>query len=114
MSRAPVKTTTQKHTVHFYPSYYFRAKEQDPIIDQMQTIMEKEGHKPGRIHELTGLSTSTLHNWFVKRKVRRPQYSSVAAFIRGHGYDLALIKTSHKANGNWTAEAPRILTNYRG
>lgn len=100
--------------VHYYPTYHFRPREQDPVIDQMQTLMEQEGHKPTKIHEMTGLSTSTLNNWFVKRKVRRPQYSSVAAFVRGHGYDLAFVKSSHKANGDWKATPPRIIMNFRG
>lgn len=99
-----------------YHTYHFRANEQDPIIDRMQTIMEDElGKGKGRftqIHEESGLSTSTLSNWFVSRTTRRPNYSSIAAFSRSLGYDLALIKVpgGNKANGKaWDAAMPRII-----
>src|SRR5947209_725871 len=66
--------------VTFYHTYRFRAEEQDPIVDKMQTIMEDEmgsiaKGRFGKIKELSGLSESTLHSWFVKRKTRRPQYA---------------------------------------
>jgi hypothetical protein len=104
-------TQQRKNVVHFYPTYHFRANEQDPVIDRMQTIMEDAGHKLGKIHEMSGLSTSTLSNWFTTRKTRRPMYSSIAAFARAHGYDVAFVKTGHKETGKtWEAKVPQIIT----
>lgn len=105
--------------VHFYHTYHFRADEQDPVIDRMRTIMDDEGEGDGKkgfakIHEACGLSTSTLGNWFTSCKTRRPQYASIAAFVRSFGYDVAFIKVGNKANGKpWGASPPKIITQFR-
>lgn len=101
-------------THHFYPTYFFREKEQDPIIDALQTIKEEAGHKLEQLHVMSGLSTTTMYNWFTKRKTRKPQYCSIVAFARAHGYDVTLVKTNRKLSGRWNATAPRIITNGSG
>lgn len=103
-----------------YNTYHFRANEQDPVIDRMQTIMEDEFGKGtkgtfSRVHEASGISTTTLSNWFSTRYTRKPQYASIVAFSRAMGYDVALIKTGNKANGKpWEAgEGPQIISRWR-
>lgn len=79
-----------------YKAYEFR--DHDPVIDQLHTMMDDEGLKAGKVAELSGLSTTTINNWF-NRKItpthkptKRPQFASVMAFTRSLGYDLRFVR----------------------
>ena len=59
-----------------YKSYNFTEK--DPIIDEIRTVVQQHGSTYKDIHEHSGVSTSTLTNWFTG-PTRRPQAASNAA-----------------------------------
>jgi transcriptional regulator with XRE-family HTH domain len=66
-----------------YKSYNFVDK--DPVIDRLRTMMAREGLKYSKISDLSGVSSTTMHNWF-EGKTKRPQYATVMAFVRALGY----------------------------
>jgi DNA-binding phage protein len=72
-----------------YTSYNFVDK--DPIIDKMRSMVKREGLKYGKISELSGVSATTMHNWF-EGKTRRPQYATVMAVVHALGYRVAYTK----------------------
>lgn len=72
-----------------YKSYSFVDK--DPIIDRIRTIVADEGESYADIHEMSGVSTSTLYAWF-DGDTKRPQYATVMAVARSLGYDMTLTK----------------------
>jgi hypothetical protein len=79
-----------------YTAYEF--KDHDPVIDQLHTMMDDEGLKASKVAALSGLSTTTINNWF-NRKItpshkptKRPQFASVMAFTRSLGYDLRFVR----------------------
>src|SRR5512141_1391354 len=75
-----------------YRTYNFIDK--DPVIDQMRTLLKDEGlmKKLELVHELSGVSTSTLKNWF-EGDTKAPQYRTIAAVITALGYKPAFEKT---------------------
>jgi DNA-binding phage protein len=80
--------------MQLYKTYSF--KEKDPIIDHMRTIVQDEGLKHSEIHALSGVSSTTLYNWF-EGETKRPQFATVMAVARSMGYDLKLVsKKSRK------------------
>jgi len=78
--------------VKIYRSYEFIDK--DPVIDQVKTMIEKERllKKPGIIHEISGVSRATIHNWFYG-ETRRPQYATVMAIAHSLGYQSGFRQT---------------------
>jgi transcriptional regulator with XRE-family HTH domain len=80
-----------------YKSYMF--KDKDPIIDRMRTILSDEGLKASEACELSGISPTTLHNWF-KGETRRPQFATVMALARSIGYDVQLVRPSRNVSGS--------------
>lgn len=80
-----------------YKSYSF--KDKDPIIDKMRTVLSDEGVKESEACELSGLSQSTLRNWF-HGETRRPQFATVMALARSVGYDLELVKSERRVTGS--------------
>lgn len=85
-------------------TYSWGSKDHDPIIDQMRTLVEDEGVSYKKVSELSGLSVTTLNNWFNrkitgKRKpTMRPQFSSVMAMTRSLGYDMQIVKTARRTS----------------
>lgn len=79
------KKATARGYLRPYKSYVFRAK--DPIIDTVRTITQDSGLTFKQIHEKSGVSTSTLYNWFHGR-TRRPQFCTVEATGRACGKTL--------------------------
>jgi DNA-binding phage protein len=68
-----------------YKSYMFRDK--DPVIDVLRTVKEDKKVKTTDISADSGVSTTTIHNWF-RGKTRRPQFATVAAVARAmHGIE---------------------------
>lgn len=74
-----------------YKSYMFREK--DPIIDALRTAVSDSQMTYTEIHADSGVSKSTIHNWF-GGKTRRPQFATVSAVARSLG------KTGIKWAGN--------------
>lgn len=78
-----------KRTLITYRTYSF--KEKDPIIDQLKTILADEKLSYQRVHELTGVSVSTLYGWFYG-STKRPQHATAMAVVRGAGWDYKLVR----------------------
>lgn len=72
-----------------YSSYQFRKDEQDPIVDKIRTIFEDHGKSIGDLAHGSGISNSTIRNWF-SGKTKRPQFATAAAAVRTMGYDFIL------------------------
>lgn len=106
-----------------YTSYDYKG-DHDPILDRMQELMAIEQLSYKKIHELTGLSVSTLHHWFKRKHTKsfkptmRPMFTSVMAYTRGLGYDLTIVKpqrnvsayTGIKFNRNVAAKADAAIS----
>jgi transcriptional regulator with XRE-family HTH domain len=73
--------------VKIYRSYEFIDK--DPVIGRIKEMIEKERllKKPGIVHELSGISTQTLHKWF-HGETRRPQHATIMAVALSLGYRM--------------------------
>lgn len=83
------KKPSAKRTINMYKSYSFVDK--DPIIDRLRTVLADEGETYAKINEMSGVSTSTLYNWF-DGPTQRPQFATVMAVARALGYDLTIAK----------------------
>jgi DNA-binding phage protein len=68
--------------VKLYNTYMFRDK--DPVIDYLRTAKKRAGCSNGQVARDSGVSATTLHNWF-DGKTRRPQFATVLAAARGIG-----------------------------
>ncbi|WLB66015.1 hypothetical protein QIH96_12985 [Bradyrhizobium japonicum] len=67
--------------------------DKNPVIDKVRTLVQDEGliKKLGIVHEISGVSTSTLDNWF-NGTTRSPQHATIAAVITSLGYREEFIK----------------------
>lgn len=74
-----------------YRTYSYIDK--NPVIDKVRTLVQDEGliKKLGIVHEISGVSTSTLDNWF-NGKTRSPQHATIAAVITSLGYQEEFVK----------------------
>lgn len=72
-----------------YRSYNFVDK--DPVIDRIRTIVKDEGLSYREIGVISGVSSTTLTNWF-DGETRRPQYATVAAVTGSLGYKQEFVK----------------------
>lgn len=87
---------SEKKGLKLYQSYMFRDK--DPVIDIMRTAIN--GEKFSAVSERSGVSATTLHNWF-HGTTRRPQFATVQAVARVVGMSFELQKqkqTSERIN----------------
>jgi transcriptional regulator with XRE-family HTH domain len=75
-----------------YRTYRFFDK--DPVIDEIRTLVRDEGlmKKLGIVHELSGVSTSTLENWF-NGGTKSPQNRTICAVTSALGYKRTWEKT---------------------
>lgn len=103
MAKAP-------RTTFHYPTYHFRANEQDPIVDAVRTVLADHDISFAKAAKGSGVSYSTLHSWFVKGKTRKPQYASTAAVLGFAGYELVIAPKRRGTNG--TARGPLILKRF--
>jgi DNA-binding phage protein len=78
-------------TLKLYKSYNFVDK--DPVIDQMRGIVK--GYKHSEVADKSGVSESTIYNWF-EGKTKRPQYATVMAVVRAMGYKQVWTKRRGK------------------
>jgi transcriptional regulator with XRE-family HTH domain len=79
----------KKGILHLYRSYSFTSK--DPVIDRIRTIVQDEGLSYKDIHIISGVSTTTMHNWF-EGETKRPQYATIAAVTSSLGYKQEFVK----------------------
>lgn len=94
VKRKPKKSAqTLGRTIKVYNSYRFVDK--DPIIDQIRTIVADSGETYKQIHEDSGVSTATMHNWFLGG-TKRPQFASVNAIARALGHELVFVPIKKK------------------
>ena len=95
-----------------YESYKWTG-DHDPIIDRMRTLVEDEGLSYAKVSELTGLSPTTLNNWFNRSRrgnrkpTMRPMFASVMAVTRGLGYDLAIVRPERKVSAGSNVKISR-------
>jgi transcriptional regulator with XRE-family HTH domain len=80
-------------SLKLYTSYNFVDK--DPVIDKVRTLVKREGLKYSEISALSGVTTSTMHNWF-EGKTRRPQYATVLAVVHALGYRSVFVRRGEK------------------
>lgn len=70
--------------IHIYRSYRFIDK--DPVIDALKTVVRGEEHlNDHRASVITGVSSTTFHNWF-EGGTRCPQNASATAAAGALGY----------------------------
>lgn len=72
--------------VRVYRTYRFIDK--DPVIDKMRTVLQDEGlfKKRHIVSKLSGVSSTTLANWF-DGDTKRPQHATIAAVATAVGYE---------------------------
>lgn len=77
--------------IRTYRTYNYIDK--NPVIDKVRTLIQDEGliKKLPVVHEISGVSTSTLDNWF-NGKTRSPQHSTICAVITSLGYQEEFVK----------------------
>lgn len=90
MANTPRKRGNGSGGLRLYRSYNF--VEKDPVIDELRTIDQKEGLSYSQIAWLSGLTATTIRNWF-EGDTRRPQNASIEAFARALGYRRKFEKT---------------------
>ena len=76
-------------TATVYNTYRF--KDKDPAIDKLRTVVQDSGKSYVDIHVASGVTVTTLRNWF-KGGTRRPQHATLMAVARSLGYDYRLVK----------------------
>lgn len=61
----------------------------DPVIGRIRQMVEKEHltKKLGIVHEISGVSRSTLYNWF-NGETKRPQYATIMAVAAAMNYKM--------------------------
>ncbi len=80
-------------TISTYRTYNF--KDKDPVIDQVRTMWQDSGLKLSAVSEESGVSSTTLYNWF-DGDTRRPQSATVEAVGRALGYERRWVKAEIK------------------
>jgi len=75
-------------TLKIYRSYNFIDK--DPVIDVVRTLVEDAGESYQKVNEMSGVSTTTLYNWF-NGQTRRPQYCTIMAIVNALGGSVAIL-----------------------
>lgn len=109
-------TTTapkKRATGHFLFTYKFRKDEKDPVIDRIHTCMDDTGYDYARVARDSGVSYGTIRNW-IDGDTKRPQYCTIAAALGAMGFELAVVPTNRKVNGQaWNAKAPPVVKRFR-
>ena len=75
-----------------YRTYRYRDK--NPVIDKIRTIVQDEGlfKKLEVLHQLSGVSRTTLDNWF-HGETKNPQHHTIAAVVTSLGYEETFQRT---------------------
>ena len=76
-----------------YRTYRWLPKEKNPVIDKVRTIVQDEGlfRNLKTVHEISGVATSTLDNWF-HGDTKNPQHGTIMAVLSSLGYEEQFIK----------------------
>jgi transcriptional regulator with XRE-family HTH domain len=93
MAAAPPPQIQRITRVKIYGSYSFIDK--DPVIDALRTAIQHEKATYAQIEQKSGVTDSTLRNWF-EGKTKRPQYCTVAAVWKALGYEPSWQKKPRK------------------
>jgi hypothetical protein len=73
-------------TVHIHrPRRTYRWFDKDPIIDAARTMIGDEKLKLNMVHQISGVSATTLDNWF-HGDTRKPQNDTLTALSSSLGY----------------------------
>lgn len=72
-----------------YRTYRFRDK--DPVIDLLRTVIQDLDISYTKVSAQSGVSTTTLYNWF-NGPTRRPQHCAVQAVARSLHYELKMVR----------------------
>src|SRR4051812_5257513 len=77
--------------VRLYRTYRFLDK--DPVIDKIRTVVDDEGlmKRLTIVHELSGVATTTLNNWF-NGHTKKPQNPTIEAVLTSLGYEREIVK----------------------
>jgi len=78
-----------KGSLSLYKSYSF--KDKDPVIDATRTLVQDSGQSYAQVSAASGVSVSTLYNWF-EGTTRRPQYATVMAVVHSLGYKSKFVR----------------------
>lgn len=97
-------TKTHGGSFKLYKTYSFTSK--DPIIDKLRGIIQDEGVSYASLAAGSGVSESTLYQWF-HGKTLRPQFASIMAVTRELKYDLALVKVEAKGSAKIIVFKPK-------
>lgn len=73
-----------------YKSYSF--KDKDPVIDEVRTLVADSDKTYQQVHEASGVSVTTLYNWF-EGTTKKPQYATVMAVVRALGYEARFVRS---------------------
>jgi hypothetical protein len=101
--------------MRMYRTYNYIDK--DPIIDKVRTLVQDEGliKKLQVVHEISGVATATLDNWF-NGTTRKPQHVTIAAVITSLGYQEEFVKkkdidveTERKLGADWLAKREKQM-----
>lgn len=90
MAKVNGSAPKRKTSLSLYRSYNFLDK--DPVIDRIRTLVQDEGLSYREIGIISGVSSTTLTNWF-EGETRRPQYATVAAVTGSLGYKQEFVKS---------------------
>lgn len=63
----------------------YRWLDKDPIIDAVRTTVKDEKLSNYEVHQISGVATATLDNWFAGN-TRKPQNATVTAVTSALGY----------------------------
>jgi len=75
-------------TIRVYRSYNFVTR--DPILDVVRQILDDSGESYKKVHELSGVSATTLHNW-TWGQTKRPQHATIAAVVYALGGRIVVL-----------------------
>lgn len=88
--------------VRMYASYNFVDK--DPVIYQIEAIIEQTGISFAEIERRSGVVNTTLKNWF-SGKTKRPMHATIMAVLRAIGYTYAIVPFDPKKDTSLTRPA---------
>ena len=76
-----------------YRTYRWLAREKNPVIDKVRTIVQDEGlyKNMTALHEISGVSVGALNGWFFG-DTRNPQHATIAAVLTSLGYEEQYVK----------------------
>lgn len=71
----------------------------DPFMDDIVSLLHKDGRSTFQMADQSGLSPTTFQNW-MKGKVRRPQGTSIVMAYRMLGFELRPVRVRNIREGD--------------